>query len=204
MAQTTWAHRATHPLVRRLIGTPVTPNHLTALRLITGFAAMWHFGRGEPGPGGLLFVISAYLDRADGELARLSGQVSRLGHQLDFGSDITITTLLFVGIGAGLREDPIVGSAALAFGVTAGVAVTLTFLLVMRLDSLGAAAFSGSGGFDPDDVLFLVGPIAWLGGLPWLLLAGGIGAPLFLAAALYRWRNTLARDRLQAGTDEGD
>lgn len=41
-------------------------------------------------------------------------------------------------------------------------------------------------GVDPDDVLFLLGPIAWLGAMAALLIAASIGAPLFLTAAL-RW-----------------
>ena len=204
MAQTTWAHRATHPLVRRLIGAPVTPNHLTLLRLVTGLAAVWHLARGDTGWGGALFLISGYLDRADGELARLSGRTSRLGHYLDLGSDMCVTGLVFVGIGAGLRAHPVVGPAALSLGVAAGVAVVLIFLLVMRLETLGVQPFSGSSGFDPDDVLFLLGPIAWLGGLPWLLLAAGIGAPIFLAWVLYGWRDTLTLNRYATVADERD
>lgn len=195
MAQTTWAHRATHPLVSRLIGTPVTPNQLTALRAVTGLAAIWLLAAGANGWGGSLFVVSALLDRADGELARMSGQTSRLGHYLDFGSDIAITVLLFVGIGIGLREHPWIGSWALALGAAAGLAVAFIFLLAMRLETLGSSALKGTGGFDPDDVLFLVAPVAWLDGLAWLLLAAGIGAPLFLLLALLRWGHVLPGQR---------
>jgi phosphatidylglycerophosphate synthase len=195
MAQTTWAHRATHPLVCRLIGTSVTPNHLTALRVVTGLVAVWLLAVGHSAGGGSLFVVSAFLDRADGELARMSGQTSRLGHYLDFGSDIAITVLLFVGIGIGLREHPWIGSWALPLGAAAGLAVALIFLLAMRLEALGPSAFKGAGGFDPDDLLFLVAPIAWLDGLAWLLLAAGIGAPLFLLVALLRWGPALPGQR---------
>lgn len=187
MAQTTWAHRATHPLVRRLADTPVTPNQLTALRVVTGLAAVWQLAAGDNAWGGMLFVLSAFLDRADGELARMTGRTSRFGHYFDFGSDIAITVLLFVGIGLGQRADPWVGPWAPGLGAIAGLAVAMIFLVAMRLEALGAPAFAGSHGFDPDDVLFLVGPIAWLDGLAWLLIAAGIGAPMFLALTLWRW-----------------
>ena len=36
MSHHTWLHRIVRPAVRPLVGTAVTPNHLTALRLITG------------------------------------------------------------------------------------------------------------------------------------------------------------------------
>jgi phosphatidylglycerophosphate synthase len=193
MARTTWAHRAMRPVVRRLITTPVIPNHVTALRLITGLGAAWQFSRGANGWAGVLFVISAFLDRADGELARMTGRTSRLGHYLDLGSDIVITALLFVSIGIGLREHALIGDIAVSLGITAGVAVALIFPVVMQLDALGPSPFAVHPGFDADDLLFLVGPIAWLGGLPWLLLAAGVGAPVFLAALLYRWRHILAK-----------
>jgi phosphatidylglycerophosphate synthase len=181
--------------VRRLIGTPVTPNQITLLRIVTGLAAVWQLAAGENAWGGLLFVVSAFLDRADGELARLSGQTSRLGHYLDFGSDIAITVLLFVAIGIGLREHPQLGAWAIWLGATAGLSVAMIFLLVLRLESLQVTAFAGAAGFDPDDVLFLVGPIAWLDGLTWLLLAAAVGAPVFLLLALLRSRHVLADQR---------
>ena len=39
MTGDSWTHKLANPLVRRLIGTGVTPNHLTTLRLITGLIA---------------------------------------------------------------------------------------------------------------------------------------------------------------------
>ena len=39
----------------------------------------------------------------------------------------------------------------------------------------------GAGGFEIEDVLYLIGPIAWLGGLPWFLTIAAVGAPLYAA-----------------------
>ncbi|MCC5794074.1 MAG: CDP-alcohol phosphatidyltransferase family protein [Chromatiales bacterium] len=182
MAGPTWAHRATHPLVQVLVDTPVTPNHLTALRLLTGIAAAALFALGRPGWGGFWFLVSTLLDRADGELARMSGRSSPFGHQFDLASDVLVTVLLFVGIGIGLAQGPL-GSQALMFGLVAGASVALIFLVVIRIEALAPGSTAGEGPVDPDDALFLVTPVAWLGWLEPLLVLAAIGAPLFLLLA---------------------
>ncbi|MCH8834893.1 MAG: CDP-alcohol phosphatidyltransferase family protein, partial [Proteobacteria bacterium] len=65
--------------VRPLVGTAVTPNHLTTLRLATGLAAAGALAVGTSPwqhVGAAIFVVSLVLDRADGELARLAGKTS--------------------------------------------------------------------------------------------------------------------------------
>ena len=43
---TSWTHRLARLLVRPLVGTPITPYHLTTARLVTGVAACsWSTGR---------------------------------------------------------------------------------------------------------------------------------------------------------------
>jgi archaetidylinositol phosphate synthase len=79
ISHNTWVHRTVRVAVRPLANTPVTPNHLTTLRLMTGQAAAVAFATGIPvwqivGAG--VLVVSFFLDRADGELARLSGKMS--------------------------------------------------------------------------------------------------------------------------------
>ena len=69
---TTWTHLLARPVVRPLIGTAVRPNHLTTLRLLTGIAACVALALGTRAGmwwGGGLWLVSAFLDRADGELA---------------------------------------------------------------------------------------------------------------------------------------
>ena len=76
---TSWTHLLARPLVRPLIGTWVRPNHLTTLRLLTGVAACVAVAWGSRAGlwwGGGLWLVSAFLDRADGELARM-GQRAR-------------------------------------------------------------------------------------------------------------------------------
>jgi hypothetical protein len=35
-------------------------------------------------------------------------------------------------------------------------------------------------GFEPEDALYVIGPVAWLGALAPFLVAAAVGAPLFL------------------------
>lgn len=187
-------HKAARVAVRPLVDTAVAPNHLTTLRLATGFAAAVAFAMGTRRwdvAAGIIFVLSAFLDRADGELARLSGKTSKLGHQYDLASDVASNVTAFAGIGVGLAHGPL-GSAALAMGIVAAVAVGAIFWLVTLMDGGTGEAFPGAGGFDPDDALFILGPAAWLNLLEPLLYAAAIGAPLFLVFALWRYRKERA------------
>ena len=71
-----WDQRIARLFVRPLVNTPVTPNQITALRLLTGLGACGCLAYGETPVihwGAGLFVISNFIDHMDGELARLSG-----------------------------------------------------------------------------------------------------------------------------------
>jgi phosphatidylglycerophosphate synthase len=201
--QSTWAHVAVRPIVRLVVDTPITPNHLTVLRLLTGLSALWCFARGIPSIGGSFFIVSAFLDRADGELARLSGKTSQRGHRFDYFSDIVITTLTFVCIAIGVRVSFPDGWSVTMGGV-AGFSIALIFPVVAKLESLESDYFAGIEGFDPDDILFLVGPIAWFGWLDYFLVLAAVGAPIFLAVILGSLlrRNLTAQQNLPGGSAE--
>lgn len=176
--------------MRPLVATKIGPNHLTTLRLLTGFAAAAAFAVGTRRwdiVAGIVFVLSAFLDRADGELARMSGRTSNGGHIYDLASDVASNVTAFAGIGIGLSHGPL-GAAALAMGFIAAAAVGAIFWIVTAMDGGSGEAFPGAGGFDPDDALFIVGPMAWLDLLEPLLYAAVIGAPVFLVFAFWRYR----------------
>lgn len=164
-----------------MVNTAVTPNQITAVRLAGGVAAAIAFAAGDPiwvNTGAVIFVVSMFLDRADGELARLSGKTSAWGHKFDLISDSLANALAFIGIGIGLRGTEL-GPWAPALGLIAGIAVAIVLWFVMRLESNGgerAGEVSGFAGFDPDDAMLIV-PIAMVlgGGVP-LLIAAAVGA----------------------------
>ena len=90
MSHNTWIHRTVRPGVKLLAHTPITPNHLTTVRLLTGVVSAGLFAVGGSlwsYWGAALFLLSMLSDRADGELARISGKSSAWGHTYDLVTD---------------------------------------------------------------------------------------------------------------------
>ena len=183
MSHDTWIHRVARACVAApLAGTPVTPNHLTALRLVLGLASAAAFAGGERGlvlAGCAAFLVSMLLDRADGELARLTGRTSRLGHVFDVAADAVCDCLVLVAVGIGARHG-MFGEWAIAMGALAGVSAAAILLALLHVEArrgAGTVRFSGPAGFDPDDAMILI-PIALAADLAdWLLLASALTAP---------------------------
>jgi archaetidylinositol phosphate synthase len=195
VSHNTILHRIVRPMVRPLVGTFVTPNLLTSLRMVSGIAAASLFALGEEAwtAAGVVFLLSALLDRADGELARMANLRSPFGHRFDLISDYSSHVLVFIGIGIGLRHD-ILGHWAILLGLVAGFAIIGIFALVAHVEKVAgtaAAAFPTTGDFDPDDAMLIVAVAAFLDFPLALLVAASIGAPLFLAFSCWRFREYL-------------
>ncbi len=147
-----WDARLGRWLVAPLKDTWVTPNHLTTLRLAAGLAGAGMLVPGSWGwsnVGALLVVLSNFLDHTDGELARISGKTSRIGHLYDLASDALVTILLFVCLGLGVgatavRPMPLYLPAA-ALGAAAGCAIALIFYLRMRIEDMVGKAGTQQG-----------------------------------------------------------
>jgi archaetidylinositol phosphate synthase len=174
---TSWTHRLARFLVRPLVGTRITPNHLTSLRLATGIlacAALLPADGGWLRLAGWLWLGSALLDRADGELARAGNLSTPGGHRYDFLADNLVNSGFFIALGIGLRTSPL-GDAAIALGFWTGAALYICGHWSEALEQLegpGSKAYSGAFGFDPDDLLYLLAPIIWLGwGVPLVAMA---------------------------------
>ncbi len=188
----TYAHYAGRWMIRPLIHTPVTPNHLTTLRLLSGLAAAGAFAAGTyfwTVWGGVLFAVSALLDRADGELARLTGKMSNWGHWFDLYCDSIVNVAIFLGIGIGLTDSAL-GHWGWKMGVLSGSSIAATFWIVFRLHESGSTpseAFNAPDGFDFDDALFLVCLFAWFDGLLPLLVLASVCAPSFLVFAGWQY-----------------
>ena len=192
MVGDSWTHKIARVCILPLVNTPVTPNHLTVLRLITGLAACGLLAIGSSDGnlwGGVLWLISAFLDRADGELARVSGKTSEWGHKFDYFCDVTVTALFFLGIGIGLRESSL-GLWSIVMGISASAGVVAAEILAEIIDQAqkdtGEKAYSGFAGFDFDDVLYLFAPIVWLNLHFPFLVGASVGAPIFALITWYR------------------
>jgi archaetidylinositol phosphate synthase len=185
---TTYTHRLARALVKPLIGTPVTPNHLTTLRLLTGLGACLAVAVDAPAwriVGAILWLISAFLDRADGELARIGNMMSEKGHQYDYLADVVVNSLVFTFVGIGARH----GWLGL-WGIPLGLLTTGAMLVCwitgeafQKLEGSGAKAYQGRWGFDLDDGLYLLAIPIWLNLMGFVLL-GAASCTVVLAIVI--------------------
>lgn len=185
MLGTSWTHRLARVFVRPLLGTWVRPNHLTTLRLLSGVAACVLLALGTTAGmwwGGGVWLLSAFLDRADGELARIGNMMSPGGHVYDYYADTFINAAFFVSVGIGLRHSWL-GSWSIGLGLLSGLSMFLCSLFAEWLELRsppGTRAYAGKWGFDPDDALYLMGPLAWLGWLGIILIGASVGATVMM------------------------
>ena len=188
MSHDTLLHRILRQPVGALVDTPVTPDMLTTLRLATGLGAAccFAYADGLMTLGAGLFLLSILLDRADGELARQSGQFSRIGPRFDLVSDCLATMAAFIGLGIGvgpsLPLDPsLLPLAGPVLGLSGAISVATIFTqlngLSMRVNR-GDPVLASPRLFDPDDAMLVLPVLIWCGGAVWVLLASGLVTPL--------------------------
>jgi phosphatidylglycerophosphate synthase len=203
-ARLPWDARLARRLVGPLSNSWVTPNHLTTLRLLVGLAAAVAFVPGAyvwSNVGALLLAVSNFLDHCDGELARTSGKSSRAGHVYDLASDALVTVVVFIaiGVGVGVRLKMVLPVPPILLGGIAGSSIALIFYLRMQIEErIGRAGAQQAsvGGFETEDVLYLL-PIATL----WdstasLLIAAAVGAPLYAAWVVFDYRRVMQRQQV--------
>tara|TARA_B100001996_G_C18461068_1_gene516084 strand:- start:25 stop:606 length:582 start_codon:yes stop_codon:yes gene_type:complete len=182
-----WTHKIARICVLPLINTSISPNHITVIRLITGLLACAAFASKLNILGGIFWLISTFLDRADGELARISGKSTEWGHKFDYYCDTFITALFFIAIGINLRDN-LSGYWSISLGICAALGVIFTEVYAEIIDqkkqSTGEKAYPGIMGFDFDDILYLFAPIVWLNWHLPFLIGASIGAPAF---AIFTW-----------------
>jgi len=208
----TWDARLARKLVTPLVNTWVTPNHLTTLRLLIGLAGALCLAHGDftaANAGALLIVLSNFVDHTDGELARISGKSSRIGHFYDLACDALVTVMLFVGMGMGVSTAQVGGLqiAPGVLGAVAGLAVALIFFLRMRIEEMAGKAGTKQasvGGFETEDVLYLLPIVTLTSVVPPFVMVASIGAPLFAVWVVFDyWRVARRSARPAAGQTRG-
>lgn len=198
----TWTHKLALWMMMPLKNTFVTPNHITWLRLITGIAACACFATGLREWviwGGWFWLFSCLMDRADGELARMTGKGTKWGHKFDMFCDSAVTSLFFVGAGIGMRFGYF-GDWAILMGIAGGLGVLGAEYFAEKIDSQNDdpddRAYPGFAGFDFDDVLYLFAIVAWMDWTMPFVVGASVGAPAFALLTLYKWRKLEATKRL--------
>jgi hypothetical protein len=98
---------------------------------------------------------------------------------------------MFLAIGIGLRDGPF-DHWAIALGVLCSVSMFLCLTWAEEIEvelEPGAVVLGGAGGFDPDDLFYLIGPFAWAGVLDYVLAGGTVVLlPGAIAVGIWRWR----------------
>jgi len=185
-------------VVRPLIGTGVTPNHLTTLRLLTGLAACGAVALGSPAGalwGGWLWLISAFLDRADGELARIGDMMSEGGHAYDYFCDALVNSLVFAAAGIGARHGWL-GAWAAPVGILATLAMLVCWVVgewYQKLEGSGQKAYAGRWGFDLDDGLYLIAPLIWFRLMSVVVVGAAAATTVMAVVIVIRYQRLRAR-----------
>ena len=179
-----WDAQIAYKLIYPLRNTFVTPNYLTSLRLLFGIFAGIFFALGEykySNIGAFCFVLSNFLDHADGELARLKNQMSSRGHIYDLISDALVNILLFLGMGIGLMQTNL-GVYACIMGIISGTTVAAIFYMRNDIEkNIGKknARQPHKSGVEAEDILYVL-PIITYFQLDYnFIFAASIGAPIF-------------------------
>jgi len=188
----TWSHSAARAVVRPLVGTWVKPNHITTVRLASGVVACLLLAQGTSPAAlwsGVFWLFSVFLDRADGELARIGQMQSRTGHLYDYYTDALLNSAFFLAAGVALTHGWL-GSRAIPLGVATGVAMLACAWLSEAYEALtppDIRVWEGAWGFHPDDALYLLAPLTWLGWLAPTLVAASIVTSLMAVVILVRY-----------------
>jgi len=190
-----WDQRIARRLVRPLVATPITPNHLTALSLLLTLGGAVLFGLGQSvyaNWGAGLFVIGRFLDHFDGELARLSGRSSRFGYFFDYVAGALSYAALFIGIGVGIaRAGDLIWPYGL--GALGAVAALVAMFLNLGLDRYldgdagDAVGYPSYAGFELEDGIYLIAPLTWMGLIEPFFVLAAVGACLYVTWTLWCW-----------------
>jgi phosphatidylglycerophosphate synthase len=154
---------------------------------------------------GVLWLISAFLDRADGELARVGKMQSRQGHLFDYYTDVLLNSTFFLAAGINLRHSAL-GSWAIPAGVLACLSMIACCLLSEAYEQdvgTGERVWEGGWGFQPDDALYLLPLFVWLHWLAPILVAAAVVTSVIAIIILARYlllRNRLSTRRLSAAS----
>ena len=81
--------------------------------------------------------------------------------------DVTVTSLIFIGAGIGLRDEMLLdvelGQWPIWLGAAGVFAVKIFAEFINRAEAdTGEKAYPGIWGFDFDDILYLFAPVVWL------------------------------------------
>ncbi|HET7876130.1 MAG TPA: CDP-alcohol phosphatidyltransferase family protein [Methylomirabilota bacterium] len=187
-----WDQQLARRLVRPLASTPLTPNHVTTLSLLLAVAAGVLFASGGAAAqvwAATLFILGRFVDHADGELARLTGRSSPLGHYYDYAVGALSSLALFLGLGIGLREGAL-GGWTLPVGLAASAFAVGAMLLGLGTETRQGSptvVYPARWRLELEDGIYLLPLVVWLGWLTPVFLLMALGQTLFCGWVLSKF-----------------
>jgi CDP-diacylglycerol--glycerol-3-phosphate 3-phosphatidyltransferase len=148
-------------MVRVLASAGIPPNVLTAIGVLINVACGVLFGFGEFFWAGIVLIVANLFDMLDGNVARLTGRVTRYGGFLDSTLDRLSDMGVFIGIMVFYSRDTPQHSVLNVFLAGAGlVASVLVSYTTARSEGLGVKANVGFLQRPERVVLFIIGALS--------------------------------------------
>ncbi|CAN5155206.1 hypothetical protein BH20ACI2_BH20ACI2_06240 [soil metagenome] len=181
------AMRIIDAMVRALASAGIPPNVLTTIGLIINLACGVLFGFGEFFWAGIVLIVANLFDMLDGNVARLSGRVTKYGGFLDSTLDRLSDMGAFLGIiifyARATPEHSVLNVGLAGVGMIASVLVSYT---TARSEGLGVKANVGFLQRPERVVLLIIGALStwnwgsdsfWANRMPqvlWVLAIGSV------------------------------
>ena len=155
------AMRIIDAMVRRLASAGVHPNILTSIGVSINIICGLLFGLGEFFLAGLVLIVANLFDMLDGNVARLTGNVTRFGSFLDSSLDRLSDMVSFFGImmfyAGNSRQHSILNVFLAGVGMIGSVMVSYT---TARSEGLGVKANVGFLQRPERVVLLIIGALS--------------------------------------------
>lgn len=155
------AMRIISSMVRGLASAGVHPNILTTIGVCINVACAALFGMGEFFWAGIVLIVANLFDMLDGNVARLTGNVTRFGSFLDSTLDRLSDMVVFIGImifyAGNSPQHSIVNVFLAGVGMMASVMVSYT---TARSEGLGVKANVGFLQRPERVVLLIIGALS--------------------------------------------
>jgi Phosphatidylglycerophosphate synthase len=155
------AMRIINAMVRGLASAGVHPNILTAIGVTINVACGVLFGIGEFFWAGIILIVANLFDMLDGNVARLTGNVTRFGAFLDSSLDRLSDMVVFIGIiffyASNTPQHSMTNVFLASVGLMGSVMVSYT---TARSESVGVKANIGFLQRPERIVLFILGALS--------------------------------------------
>jgi CDP-diacylglycerol--glycerol-3-phosphate 3-phosphatidyltransferase len=203
------AQRIIDAMVRWLAHGHINPNILTVIGVALNVGCGLLFGLGRFFPAGIVLIIANLFDMLDGQVARLSGRVTRFGGFLDSSLDRLSDMVVFVGLMVFYARDTESHSTLNVFLAGAGLMGSIMVSYASaRAESLIPKCDVGFLRRPERVVLFIIGALSTLPGsnnffanrMPAVLWVLAVGSYWTFAHRMYHtWREL---NKVQSKTEE--